>query len=95
VLYLNAMGQYAVSVDGNEYNNYLIPFTSTPYLNRGTAENRFKVVAYGSKFDIYINGKYLISFEDELYTQVTIGLLAKQGASATVSNIYIWKIEKK
>jgi hypothetical protein len=95
VLYLNAMGQYAVSVDGNEYNNYLIPFTSTPYLNRGTAENRFKVVAYGSKFDIYINGKYITSFEDELYTQGTIGLLAKQGTSVAVSNISIWKIEKK
>ena len=94
VLYLNAMGQYAVSVDGNEYNNFLIPFTSTPLLNRGMSENKFRIMASGSRFDIHINDKYLISFEDELYTQGTIGLLAKQGTSVTVSNISIWKIEK-
>ncbi len=95
VLYLNADAQYAVSIDGNEYSNFFIPFTSTPHLNRGTSENRFKIIAYGSRFDIYINDKYLISFEDELYTQGTIGLLAKQGVSVTVSNISIWKIEKE
>jgi hypothetical protein len=95
VLYLNADAQYAVSLDGNEYNNYFISYTSTPHLNRGTSENKFKIIAYGSKFDIYINDKYLISFEDELYTQGTIGLLAKQGTSASISNISIWKIEKE
>lgn len=95
VLHLNTDGQYAISVDGNEYSNFFIPFTSTPHLKRGASENKFKIVAYGSKFDIYINDKYLISFEDELYTQGTIGLLAKQGTSVTVSNISIWKIEKE
>ena len=94
MLYLNADAQYAVSVDGNEYNNFLIPYTSTQLLKRGMSENKFKIIAFGSKFDIYVNDKYLISFEDELYTQGTLGLLAKQGASVTVSNISIWKIEK-
>jgi hypothetical protein len=95
VLYLNGNSQYTISIDGNENNNYIIPVASTPHLNKGTARNRFKIIANDSKFDIYINDKYLMSFEDELYTQGMIGLLAQPGISVNISNISIWKIEKE
>jgi len=94
-LYLKADGQYAVSIDGNEYNNFFIPFTSTRHLNQGKVPNRFRIVAEGSRFDIYVNDTYLVSFEDELYTQGTIGLLAKQGTSAAFSNVSLWTIDKQ
>lgn len=87
-------GRYALCIDGNERNNYIIPFTATPLLNRKSSENKFKIVVYDTKFDIYINDQYLVSFEDELYTRGSIGLMARQGTSATVSTITVWKAEK-
>jgi hypothetical protein len=95
VLLFNAYGQYAVSIQEVAKEYYIVPFTSTPYLNRGESENKFKIVAYDSKFDIYVNDKYLVSFEDEQGSQGTVGLMARQGTSTTVSNITIWQAEKE
>ncbi|MFA5074389.1 MAG: CsgG/HfaB family protein [Nitrospirota bacterium] len=94
-LLFNIKGQYAVSIQETGKEDYIIPFTSTPYLNRGESENTFEIIAYDSKFDIYINDKYLASFADETCNQGTVGLVARPGTSATVSKITIWKAEKE
>ena len=64
---------------------------TTPLLNRGLTKNKFRIVAYGSKFDIYINDEFLIGFEDELFDKGTVGFTAKMGCYLTIDNVKIWE----
>lgn len=93
--FINDAGQYTVDaiIRGIYFN--IIPGQSTPLLNRGTSKNKFLIVAYGPKFDIYINDKFLVGFEDELYDKGTIGFKANCGCYVTVDNIKIWEAVEK
>jgi hypothetical protein len=64
---------------------------SSSLINRGKSSNKFRIVAYDSKFDFYMNDEFLAGFTDESYEMGTIGFAAKFGTHYTVDNIKIWK----
>lgn len=87
----NDEGSFAVYKDmiGNPFP--LISLQSSPAINRGESKNKFRVVAYGSRFDCYLNDEFIVGFEDELLEKGKIGLLVDYGGYATIDNIKIWK----
>ncbi len=67
------------------------PLQSNPYLKRGNSVNFFRIVAYESRFDFYLNEHFVGGFEDELLPQGAIGFLAFHGSNVTFDNIKIWE----
>jgi hypothetical protein len=96
ILYINNDGGYRVDIRRDGAGFPVAEFSSSPILNRGvTAENTFKIVAYGSLFDIYINDKLLLGFEHEMFDRGTIWLLVLKGGYATFDNIKVWEATLK
>lgn len=89
--FINNAGQYAIDaiIKGVYFN--IIPGQSTPLLNRGTSKNKFMIVAYGSRVDVYINDKFLVGFEHELFEKGMVGCKSNYGCYVTVDNIRIWE----
>lgn len=93
---------YRMSIDdkGN-YEVYLMqngvivkrffPLPSSPYLKRGASTNSFRIVAYESRFDFYLNEQYVGSFEDELLPRGAIGIFAFRGSYVAFDNIKVWE----
>ena len=72
------------------------PTQSSPAIHRGQLVNHFRIISYGSKFDFYLNDKFVIGLEDELWEKGTIGFQANAGSHVTVDDITIWQaVEKK
>mgnify|MGYP002814510413 CR=1 FL=1 len=91
ILNFNNDGGYEISQwrDGTPF--AIAAYSSSSLFNRGeTSENTFRIVAYGSLFDIYINDKFLIGFEDEYLDLGTIGLFTGRGCYVTFDDIKIW-----
>ena len=95
LFYINNDGKFevALSINGKRYP--IIPLQSTPYLNRGAVKNKFQIVAYGPKFDFYLNDNFVIGFEHEALEKGTIGFRAGWGGYITVDNVNIWEAIKK
>ena len=91
LFYFNNDGKYeiAFSINGKRYP--VIPLQSTPYLNRGASKNKFQIVAYGPKFDFYLNDNFIIGFEHESLVKGTIGFRAGWGSYITVDNVKVWE----
>ena len=70
---------------------YVIKPESCPHLNRGGKINRFKMVAKGAQFDVYINDNYVLSFEDEKYDQGGISLITTVKNHVMFDNVKIWE----
>ena len=92
--YFNNDGGYEVYLLIKGKNYSIIRFQSTPYLNRGAVKNKFKIVAYGPKFDFYLNDNF-IGFEHELLEKGAIGFRAGWGGYVTVDNVKVWEAVKK
>ena len=90
-VYFNNDGGYEVDliISGKSYP--LIKLQTTPFLNRGAAKNKFQIVAYGSKFDFYLNDNFIVGFEHESLVKGTIGFRAGWGGYVTVDNVKIWE----
>jgi hypothetical protein len=93
--YFNNDGQYEVSLNITGRKYPIITLQSTPYLNRGAAKNKFQIVAYGPKFDFYLNDNFVIGFEHESLEKGTIGFRAGWGSYITVDNVKVWEALKK
>ncbi len=91
MLFFNSDGGYAVNLVRLGKYFAIVSFSSTPLLNRGARVNKFRIVAYGEKFDIYLNDQFLVGFEDERIEKGTIGFQAHGGTYATVDNVRIWE----
>ncbi|NWF56678.1 MAG: hypothetical protein HXY45_17985 [Syntrophaceae bacterium] len=91
MFFFNSDGGYSVHLAklGRYFN--IIPFTSTPLLNRGTQPNKFRIVAHGDKVDMYLNEGFLIGFENESIEKGTVGFQAHWGTYALVDNVKIWE----
>lgn len=95
MFFFNNDGGYSVQlVKLGKYFN-IAPFTSTPLLNRGARSNKFRIVAYGDKVDIYLNDGFLIGFENESIEKGTFGFQAHWGTYAVVDNVRIWEAQKE
>ena len=93
--FFNNDGSYEVNLSINGSNNQLIPLQSTPYLNRGVKKNHFRIVAYESKFDLYLNDNFISGFEHEMLEKGAVGFMASFGSYIAVSNVKIWEAIKK
>ena len=94
-LFFNNDGGYEVSLLIDGRSNQLINLQSTPYLNRGAKKNRFRIVAYEEKFDLYLNDNFVIGFEHEMLEKGTVGFWAPYASYIAVSNVKIWEAIKK
>ena len=94
--FFNNDGKYEVylSINGTK-SNQIIPLQSTLYLNRGVSKNKFRIVAYDSKFDYYLNDNFIAGFEHELLEKGSIGFMADWGSYITVDNVKVWEAIKK
>ena len=93
--FINNDGGYEVILLIKGKNYPIIRLQSTPYLNRGSKNNQFKIVAYGSKFDFYLNDNFIVGFEHESLEKGTIGFRAPWGSYITVNNVKVWEAIKK
>lgn len=94
-MWVNNVGQYKVDVVIQDVYFNIVPGQSTPSLKRGAVKNKFRIAAYGSKFDVYVNDKFLVGFEHELYEKGTIGFKSLAGNHFTVDNVKVWEAVKK
>ncbi len=95
-LFFNNIGQYEIDVfkQGSVFS--LVSIRNTHLLKRGVGEtNRFKIVAKDSRFDIYLNGKFLIGFEDYTFEKGAIGFKVNWGGYVTIDDVEIWKHRKR
>ena len=93
--FFNNDGGYEVDLLINGRNNPLIALQSTPYLNRGAKKNRFRIVAYEAKFDLYLNDNFVTGFEHEMLEKGAVGFMALYASYIAVSNVKIWEAIKK
>jgi Curli production assembly/transport component CsgG. len=93
--FINNDGGYEVDLLIKGKNYPIIRLQSTPFLNRGAANNKFRIVAYDSKFDFYLNDNFIVGFEHELLEKGTIGFKALNGSYITVDNVKVWEAIKK
>ena len=69
----------------------IVPMQSSPVVKRGNATNTFRIVAYGAKFDFYLNDEFVAGFEEETLEKGRIGFMAEAYDYATVDNVTIWE----
>lgn len=94
-LFINNDGKYEIRLGRFASRFHIVTYQPTPLLNRGNIKNKFRIVAYGSKFDIYINDGFLIGFEHELLEKGNIGFMVEFGGYAAVDNVKVWEAAKK
>lgn len=94
-LYLASDGNAEVRLSRYATRFGLVPSQTTPLLHRGTEKNRFRIVAVGPRFDIYLNDSFFIAFEDEQLDAGGLGFMVESGGHVTVNNIKIWEAVKR
>ena len=93
--YWNDEGSFAVYIWQLSNPFELVPLQATPTLNRGESVNTFRIVAYGSKVDCYINNEFVTAFEDETLEKGQIGFMAGSYSYMTIDDVKIWEAVKK
>ncbi|MBD3308534.1 hypothetical protein GF339_19060 [candidate division KSB3 bacterium] len=73
----------------------LVELQASPAIHRGEARNTFRIVAYGSKFDWYLNDEFVIGFDDEFLEKGRVGFMVDSGGYATVDDVKIWEAVKQ
>lgn len=95
VLSLNPKGFYEIRRLLDGVSSVIIPLQNLPAFNFGIEKNKFKIVADESKFDIYLNDKFLVGFEDENLSKGTIGFQVEKDGWVTIGDLKIWSIKNK
>ena len=54
----------------------LVDWTESPFIHKGQATNRLKVICQGSQISLYVNDRHLTDFSDVSYGHGEIGLFA-------------------
>jgi hypothetical protein len=93
--YWQDKGSFAVyfSSMGQIFN--LVPLQASSAINRGEAVNRFRIVSFGSKFDLYLNDQFIVGFEDERLEKGVVGFECANGGHVMVDNVRIWDAVQK
>jgi hypothetical protein len=83
-VYMSSMGQIFK----------LVPLQSSPAINRGEGSNHFKIVALGSRFDLYLNDQFIVGFEDERLEKGYVGFECGADGFVNIDNVKIWEISQ-
>lgn len=89
-LFINDKGQYALLFTRLGRKAEITPLRNTHLLNRKGRMNRFRIVAWEDRFDIYINKRFLVGFRDERIARGAIGFLAGPGSYISLKKVEIW-----
>ena len=92
--YWNDEGSFAVYIWQLSNPFELVPLQATPSINRGESVNTFRIVAYGSKVDCYINDEFVTAFEDESLEKGQIGFMTGSYSYVTIDDFKIWEAVK-
>jgi len=72
----------------------LIDWTASPFIHKGQATNRLKVICQGSQISLYVNDRHLTDFSDVSYSHGDIGLfagtLSQGGVHISFDNLKVW-----
>jgi tetratricopeptide (TPR) repeat protein len=75
----------------------LIDWTASPFIHKGQATNRLKVICQGSQISLYVNNRHLTDFSDVSYSHGDIGLfagtLSQGGVHISFDNLKVWAPE--
>ncbi|MCB0834098.1 MAG: hypothetical protein KDC45_11595 [Bacteroidetes bacterium] len=93
--FLKADGKFSYDLLRNGTVFTIIPTQSSPLIKRGESKNKIRIVSYDSKFDVYMNGEFLIGMDHELYEKGGIGFWCNRGSRLRVDNVKIWEAVKK
>ncbi len=66
----------------------IIPWTPTPDIILGTTSNVLRVIARGSRFELYANGKLLDTAVDQTFTAGRIGLFVQNSADPNGAEVF-------
>ena len=92
--YWHSKGQYGVYLFNLGQLFELMPLQGSPAITRETGLNRFRIVAYGSRFDLYINDQFLVGIENERLEKGSVGFEVGYGGYSTVNDVKIWEAVK-
>ncbi len=72
----------------------LVDWTVSPFIHKGQATNRLKVICQGSQISLYVNDRHLTDFSDVSYSHGDIGLfagtLSQGGVRISFDNLKVW-----
>ncbi|HID63492.1 MAG TPA: tetratricopeptide repeat protein, partial [Anaerolineae bacterium] len=75
----------------------LVDWTASPYIHKGQATNRLKVICQGPRISLYVNDRHLTDFSDGSYSHGDIGLfagtLSQSGVHISFDNLKVWAPE--
>ncbi|GAK51567.1 hypothetical protein U14_02812 [Candidatus Moduliflexus flocculans] len=73
----------------------IVPLQSSPIVKRGDSLNTFRIVAYGAKFDFYLNDEFIAGFEEETLEKGRIGFMVESYGYVTIDNVNVWEAVKQ
>jgi tetratricopeptide (TPR) repeat protein/Tol biopolymer transport system component len=72
----------------------LVDWTESPFIHKGQATNRLKVICQGSQISLYVNDRHLTDFSDVSHNHGDIGLfagtLSQGGVHISFDNFKVW-----
>lgn len=75
----------------------LVDWTESPFIYKGKATNRLKVICQGAQISLYVNDRHLTDFSDASYSHGDIGLfagtLSQGGVHISFDNLTVWAPE--
>jgi tetratricopeptide (TPR) repeat protein len=75
----------------------LVDWTPSPFIHKGQATNRLKVICQGFQISLYVNDRHLTDFSDVAYSHGDIGLfagtLSQGGVHISFDNLKVWAPE--
>jgi len=90
-------GFYLLSKRSEDQWVTLVDWTESPFIHKGQATNRLKVICQGSQISLYVNDRHLTDFSDVSYSHGDIGLfagtLSQGGVHISFDNLKVWAPE--
>jgi tetratricopeptide (TPR) repeat protein len=87
-------GFYLLSKRSEDQWVTLVDWTESPFIHKGQATNRLKVICQGSQISLYVNDRHLTDFSDVSYSHGDIGLfagtLSQGGVHISFDNLKVW-----
>ncbi len=94
---ISSDGYYAVVKLTNGEWESLVDWTASPHIKQGEGTNHITLMAQGSNFSFYVNGKHLVDVEDTSLAEGDIGLFAgtfeEAGVEIHFDNLEVWALQ--
>ncbi|MEW6778155.1 MAG: CsgG/HfaB family protein [Bdellovibrionota bacterium] len=94
VFFFTNEGVFDISYLRNGIGISILKAEPSPLLARGSKGDvrRIRLVAAGSQYDLYVDGKFLVGFEQEMLEGGGIGLWALQRTCLSLDNVKVWSV---